>query len=191
MGCGHSRRQRKAGERQDCRDPVRPAETHLGAKSALHPACGKEATRSSRVSGASRCRRQSPAGPKIEGSPWTFVRKEGARMIHHRIKTAKIEAKAWRGVIVIALLLSGTAAPAIAHAQIVSASARYDRGVVAVQGATAQPRQYVRLNRFRITLSDRLGGFAFRVTQLPKTCSVRLRSSGHERRVPIRNCPLR
>lgn len=77
-----------------------------------------------------------------------------------------------------------------ARAQIVSASARYDKGVLVVRGITAEPRQFVRLNRFRIKLSNRVGRFVFHQTRLPLDCSVRLRSAGHELTVPIRNCPL-
>lgn len=78
----------------------------------------------------------------------------------------------------------------VANAQIVSASARYDKGVLVVRGVTAKPRQFVRLNRFRIKLSNRVGRFVFNQTRLPQNCSVRLRSAGHELTVPIRNCPL-
>lgn len=106
--------------------------------------------------------------------------------------TGRAKVRSWRGAFILMFLLAGgTTIPHIAYAQIVSASARYDRGIVVVRGTTAQPRQYVRLNRFRIKLSNSAGHFAFHQTRLPNTCSVRLRSAGHEITVPIRNCPLR
>jgi hypothetical protein len=78
----------------------------------------------------------------------------------------------------------------VANGQIVSASARYDKGVLVVRGVTAKPRQFVRLNRFRIKLSNRVGRFVFHQTRFPQDCSVRLQSTGHQLTVPIRNCPL-
>lgn len=102
--------------------------------------------------------------------------------------------KAALRIVLVAIALSASTAmlsPNTAHAQIVSASARYDRGVLVVRGTTAKPRQFVRLNRFRIKLSNRVGQFAFHQTRVPQTCSVQLRSAGRELSVPIRNCPLR
>jgi hypothetical protein len=94
----------------------------------------------------------------------------------------------------VAIVLSASAAmlsPKTAHAQVVSASAQYDRGLLVVRGTTAKPRQFVQLNRFRIKLSNREGRFVFRQTRLPRTCIVRLRSAGQELTVPVKDCPLR
>jgi hypothetical protein len=105
--------------------------------------------------------------------------------------TGRLKTIMWRGAFALMFILAGAAIPSIAHAQVVSASARYDRGTLVVHGKTAKPRQYVRLNRFRIKLSNNVGQFAFHQTRLPRTCSVRLRSAGHGITIPIRNCPLR
>ncbi|MGD2024993.1 MAG: hypothetical protein PVJ46_11530 [Methyloceanibacter sp.] len=100
--------------------------------------------------------------------------------------------RAWSGVFAgfIFLLALMITTPSV-HAQVVSASARYDLGTLWVYGATAKPRQYVQLNRFRIKQSNQQGGFLFKQTRLPRSCFVRLRSAGKVRKVPIRNCPLR
>ncbi len=76
------------------------------------------------------------------------------------------------------------------QAQIVSAKARYDRGILIVRGRTEAPLQYVSLNRFFVKRSNRLGRFVFRQTRLPSACAVTLRSEGQRLQVPIRNCPL-
>lgn len=98
----------------------------------------------------------------------------------------------WRLGFMSAILLGAMVmfGPDMAIAQVLSASAHYHRGVLVVRGKTAEPRQFVRLNRFRIKLSNRVGRFVFHQTRLPRTCDVRLRSAGHELIVPIRNCPL-
>ncbi len=98
----------------------------------------------------------------------------------------------WKFRFLSAVFLGATVmfGPDMATAQILSASAHYDRGVLVVRGKTAEPRQFVKLNRFRIKLSNRVGRFVFHQTRLPRTCDVRLRSAGHELIVPIRNCPL-
>ena len=98
---------------------------------------------------------------------------------------------AWRGVFGVISFLVLTITASDAEAQVVSASARYEQGILMIYGATAKPRQYVQLNRFRMKLSNRRGGFSFRITRFPKSCVVRLRSAGQPREVPIRNCPLR
>ena len=108
----------------------------------------------------------------------------------HGATIARAKMKAWRGVLALVFVMGGIATSSTAHAQIVSTSALYDRGILVVRGTTAHPRQYVRLNRFRIKLSNSIGHFAFHQTRLPNTCSVRLRSAGQELTIPIRNCPL-
>ena len=97
----------------------------------------------------------------------------------------------WRGVFGAVVFLALMITTSSVHAQVVSATARYEQGILMVYGATAKPRQYVQLNRFRITRSNRRGGFLFRHTRFPKSCVVRLRSAGQTREVPIKNCPLR
>jgi hypothetical protein len=77
-----------------------------------------------------------------------------------------------------------------AHAQIVSAKARYDRGILIVRGRTAAPLQYVLLNRFFVKRSNRRGRFVFRQTRLPASCAVTLRSEDQQLRVPVKNCGL-
>ena len=100
-------------------------------------------------------------------------------------------AKAAHGIVGVVTLLAGLFMAFSANAQVVSASARYDQGTLRVYGATAKPRQYVQLNRFRIKQSNERGGFLFKQTRFPRSCFVRLRSAGQARKVPIRNCPLR
>ncbi len=99
--------------------------------------------------------------------------------------------RAWSGVVAGFVFLALMITTSSVHAQVVSASARYDLGTLWVYGATAKPRQYVQLNRFRIKQSNQQGGFLFKQTRLPRSCFVRLRSAGKVRKVPIRNCPLR
>jgi hypothetical protein len=69
-----------------------------------------------------------------------------------------------------------------ANAQVVSAKARYDRGILIVRGKTAEPRQFVSLDRVNILRSNRVGRFVFRQMRLPRVCTVRLQSAGHETR---------
>ena len=78
-----------------------------------------------------------------------------------------------------------------AAARVTSASATYDRGVLIVRGRTARAGQFVSLNRVLIQRSNRVGQFAFRLTRVPPSCTVRLRANGRELRVPIKNCPRR
>ena len=78
-----------------------------------------------------------------------------------------------------------------AVAQVISATAVYDRGVLTVRGATAQGGSFVSLNRGLIQRSNSLGRFVFRQTTLPQLCSVNLRSAGRVYRTNIRNCPFR
>jgi hypothetical protein len=75
-------------------------------------------------------------------------------------------------------------------AQVVSAKARYNQGILIVRGRTAEPRQFVSLGGVLIQRSNRVGRFVFRQTRLPPTCAVSLRAEGQEVSVPIRNCPL-
>ena len=89
-----------------------------------------------------------------------------------------------------ASLVGHAACSSTAQAQIVSAKAHYDRGIVIVRGRTREPRQYVSLNRFQVKRSNRLGRFVFRQTRLPASCAVTLQSEGQQLRVPIRNCGL-
>lgn len=112
-------------------------------------------------------------------------------MKYRDTKTAKIRASAWHSILGAITFFAVAATANGADAQVVSASARYNYGALMVYGATAKPRQYVQLNRFRIQRSNREGGFSFRVRRLPRSCVVRLRSAGDVRKVPIRNCPLR
>lgn len=76
------------------------------------------------------------------------------------------------------------------HAQVVSATARYDRGVLIVRGRTAQGGQFVSLNRAIIHRSNTVGRFVFRQTTLPRSCEVSLRSAGRTFSIPIENCLL-
>jgi len=112
--------------------------------------------------------------------------------MHHReAKPAALKAKPLSCALGIVALLAAVSTSSGANAQVVAASARYDLGALRVYGATAKPRQYVQMNRFRIKRSNRRGGFQFKQTRFPKSCVVRLRSAGQVRKVPIKNCPLR
>jgi hypothetical protein len=93
-------------------------------------------------------------------------------------------------VALAASLAANAAMSSMAHAQIVSAKARYDRGILSVRGRTAAPLQYVSLNRFFVTRSNRRGRFVFRQTRLPASCAVTLRSEDQQLRVPVKNCGL-
>lgn len=97
-----------------------------------------------------------------------------------------------RFLILAGLLFSASAiATSSADAQIASATASYDRGVLLVRGKTAKPRQLISLNRFHIKRSNRAGDFIFRQTRIPRDCLVRLRAEGDSRILRIDNCPLR
>jgi len=87
-------------------------------------------------------------------------------------------------------LAANAAVSSPAYAEIVSAKARYDRGILIVRGRTAAPLQYVSLNRFFVKRSNRRGRFVFRQTRLPASCTVTLRSDSQQLRVPVRNCGL-
>ncbi|BAQ15633.1 hypothetical protein [Methyloceanibacter caenitepidi] len=76
------------------------------------------------------------------------------------------------------------------YAEVVSAKARYDGGLVIVRGKTAEPMQFVSLDRVLATRSNRVGRFVFRQSRIPHRCSVLLYSEGRSMTVPIKNCPL-
>jgi hypothetical protein len=76
------------------------------------------------------------------------------------------------------------------HAEVKSAKARYDGGLLIVRGKTTEPRQFVSLDRVLATRSNRVGRFVFRQARIPIRCSVLLYSEGRKMTVPIKNCPL-
>lgn len=78
----------------------------------------------------------------------------------------------------------------LGRAEVVSAKARYDGGLVIVRGKTAEPMQFVSLDRTLATRSNRIGRFVFRQSRIPHRCSVLLYSEGRSKTVPIKNCPL-
>lgn len=90
------------------------------------------------------------------------------------------------GIVVVVGALGASSA----DAQIVSATAEYNRGSLVIRGKTAKPRQVVSLNRFHMKRSNRAGDFVFRRTRIPRNCVVRLWSDGDLRVLPVRNCPL-
>jgi hypothetical protein len=79
----------------------------------------------------------------------------------------------------------------VGHAEVKSAKARYDGGLLIVRGKTTEPRQFVSLDRVLATRSNRVGRFVFRQARIPNRCSVLLYSEGRKMTVPIKNCPLR
>jgi hypothetical protein len=99
----------------------------------------------------------------------------------------------WLFLLVVMIAMTGVIVldRSPAAARVMSASAHYEGGTLIVRGRTARPGQFVSLNRGLIQRSNRVGQFVFRVTRLPPSCTVRLRASGRETRVQIRNCPLR
>lgn len=94
-------------------------------------------------------------------------------------------------IVLIVAGLGATSGSIEAHAEIVSAKARYDRGLLIVRGKTAEPMQFVSLSRKLVTRSNRVGRFVFRQSRLPQLCSVHLHSEGQQLTIPIKNCPLR
>ena len=79
----------------------------------------------------------------------------------------------------------------VGHAEVKSAKARYDGGLLIVRGKTTEPLQFVSLDRVLATRSNRVGRFVFRQARIPNRGSVLLYSEGRKRTVPIKNCPLR
>jgi hypothetical protein len=75
-----------------------------------------------------------------------------------------------------------------ADAQVLSATAIYDRGIVIVRGHTARPHQVVSVGRAWIQRSNRRREFVFHIKRLPDSCMVQLRSENTAKRIVIRNC---
>ncbi|WP_159079937.1 hypothetical protein [Methyloceanibacter sp. wino2] len=96
-----------------------------------------------------------------------------------------------RSVIALAAAVTGLVCLAEpGYAEVWSAKAHYDRGLLIVRGKTAEPLQYVSLSRTLVTRSNAVGRFVFRVSRIPKRCSVLLYSEGLRFSAPIKNCPL-
>lgn len=102
--------------------------------------------------------------------------------------------RSWYRRLALALLVAiaaSSSARETAHAEVISAKARYDGGLIIVRGKTDEPMQFVSLDRSLATRSNRVGRFVFRQARIPHRCSVLLYSEGRKMTVPIKNCPLR
>lgn len=100
---------------------------------------------------------------------------------------------AWHRRTVIALAAAATALMCFSqtgNAEVRSAKACYDNGLLIVRGKTVAPMQFVSLSRTLVLRSNAVGRFVFRQARIPTKCSVVLYSEGLKFIVPIKNCPL-
>lgn len=77
----------------------------------------------------------------------------------------------------------------LADAQVLTATAIYDRGIVIIRGHTFKPGQFVSVGRSLVQRSNRQRQLVFHLKQLPRQCEVGIRSGGRVQVIPIRNCP--